>query len=466
MADHGQRGPAPVRRDPAAARRILAVAFREFRHTVLTKGFILGALVMPIAMFVAIGAIGALVGSQMAPVSGTLAVIDPSGTVAGYLPGRLGPDALAAEAREALERNSNLLPEGAGARAAAQSAAMAPRIDVRVESVTDASQEEPLRVKVQDGELLGLAIVPGALLDARPGAEPAAFTLLVPSKSPPRLTGLLERAVSESIVRARVARAGSDWESIRALMDAPGTSVRRLSAEGGEASESKVAKTLLPMGFMMLLWIATFTSGNYLLTTTIEEKSNKVMEVILSAVSPMQLLCGKILGYAAVSALMLGMYGALGLSLLAAAAMADLVSPWMLALLLAYFVMAYAFVAVMMAGVGSAVSDLREAQSLVTPVMLVMMVPLMLWLPISEQPNGWLATIASFVPPAIPYVMVLRVTASSEPIAAWQVAASMAWGFAWVAAFLWAGAKVFRVGVLMQGKPPTPRELLRWIRTA
>ncbi|MFN9960057.1 MAG: ABC transporter permease, partial [bacterium] len=58
------------------------------------------------------------------------------------------------------------------------------------------------------------------------------------------------------------------------------------------------------MGFMMLLWIATFTSGNYLLTTTIEEKSNKVMEVILSAVSPMQLLVGKILGYAAVSALM------------------------------------------------------------------------------------------------------------------------------------------------------------------
>lgn len=459
----------PMRKDPAALRRVLAVALREFRHTVLTKGFIFGALVMPVVMFVAVGAIGALVGSQMAPVSGTLAVIDPSGSVAGYLPAELGPDAVAAEAREALERNSTLLPEGAAGQAASQAAALAPRVDVKVQQVADASQEDALRAQVQSGELLGLAIVPPELLQANPVAAdgtPATFTLIVPSKSPPRLTGLLERALADSIVKARVQKAGSDYGSLSALLRKPATAVRRLSAEGGEASESKVAKTLLPMGFMMLLWIATFTSGNYLLTTTIEEKSNKVMEVILSAVSPMQLLVGKILGYAAVSALMLGMYGGLGLSLLAAAAMADLVSVELLLLLGVYFVMAYAFVAVMMASVGSAVSDLREAQSLVTPVMLVMMVPLMLWLPISEQPNGWLATVASFVPPAIPYVMALRVSASSEPIAAWQVAASIVWGFAWVFVFLWGGAKIFRVGVLMQGKPPSPRELLKWIRMA
>ena len=462
MAD---RRPAP--RDPAAVRRVLAVAFREFRHTVLTKGFIFGALLMPVIMFVAIGAISALANSQMAPVKGTLAVIDPDGAVAPLVPAGLSNDAAAQELREALERNSTLVPEGAGAQAAAQAAAMAPRVDIAVERVADPSQEEALRAKVQAGELVGLAIVPPALLEARPAGDgDATFTLLVPTKSPPRVTELLERAVGKAVVRARVAKAGSDYAALSDLLRQPGVSARRIAADGAEASESKAAKTLLPMGFMMLLWIATFTSGNYLLTTTIEEKSNKVMEVILSAVSPMQLLCGKILGYAAVSALMLGMYGALGIALLAAAAMNDLVSPGLLLLLGVYFVMAYAFVAVMMASVGSAVNDLREAQSLVTPVMLVMMVPLMLWLPISEQPNGWLATVASFVPPAIPYVMVLRVAASSEPIAAWQVALSIVWGFAWVFAFLWAGAKIFRVGVLMQGKPPTPRELLKWIRMA
>jgi ABC-2 type transport system permease protein len=276
----------------------------------------------------------------------------------------------------------------------------------------------------------------------------------------------LEKSVAKAIVKARVKRAGTDYTSLKSLLTLPETSVRRMSNEGAEAEENAIAKTLLPMGFMMLLWIATFTSGQYLLTTTIEEKSSKVMEVLLSAVSPMELLCGKIVGYALVSILMLAMYGGLGIAALTAAAMGDLVSPGMLVLMLVYFVMAYAFVSTMMASVGSAVNDLREAQSLVTPAMLLLMLPIMLWLPISEQPNGWVATISSFIPPAIPFVMVLRVTASNEPIDTWQVALSMVWGFAWVGVFIWAGAKIFRVGVLMQGKPPTPRELLKWIRIA
>jgi ABC-2 type transport system permease protein len=62
--------------------------------------------------------------------------------------------------------------------------------------------------------------------------------------------------------------------------------------------------------------------------------------------------------------------------------------------------------------------------------------------------------------------MILRTTASAEQIPLWQILLSMGWGFLWVFIFLWAGAKIFRVGVLMQGKPPTPRELLRWIRMA
>lgn len=448
--------------------KIFAIAWREFRHTVLTKGFIFGALIMPVLMFGAIAAIGMLVGSQMAPVNGTLAILEESGQVAPFATQELDPSRINEDLEESVKRASKLIP-GVGSNAATQAAAITPRISVAVEAFTDPLQEETLRARIQEDSLLGLAIVPKDVLQANPRNEQggnAVFTLLVPSKSPPRLTALLERSVARAIVKARVQQAGSDYSSLHALLSIPETTVRRLAIDGQEASESMVAKTLLPMGFMMLLWISTFTSGQYLLTTTIEEKSSKVMEVLLSAVSPMQLLCGKILGYAMVSALMLGMYGALGIAALTAAAMADLVSPGMLLLMGVYFVMAYAFVSIMMASVGSAVNDLREAQSLVTPVMLILMLPLMLWLPISEQPNGWLATAASFIPPAIPFVMILRVTASSEPIAAWQVVLSMVWGFAWVGLFLWCGAKIFRVGVLMQGKPPTPRELLKWIRIA
>ncbi len=452
----------------SSTRRILTIAFREFRHTVVTKGFIFGALVMPVVMLMAIAAIGTLVGMQMAPVTGTLMVIDESGTVAAFAAEELAPEQVAKEMQEKLKRNPALKNWG-GSDLANQATANLPAVDVKVESVQDATRVDELRAKVQDGSLLGLAIVTPELLSADPKdaeGNDLTYTLIVPKWSAPRLTGMLEKSIAKAIVKARVKRVGTDYTSLQSLLSVPETSVRRMSADGSEAEENAVAKTLLPMGFMALLWIATFTSGNYLLTTTIEEKSSKVMEVLLSAVSPTELLCGKIIGYALVSLVMLGMYGALGIAGLVSAAMGDLVSPGLLLMMLVYFVMAYVFVSTMMASVGSAVNDLREAQSLITPAMLVLTLPMMLWLPISEQPNGWIATIFSFIPPVIPFVMVLRITASSEPIATWQVVLSLVWGFAWVGVFIWAGAKIFRVGVLMQGKPPTPRELLKWIRMA
>ena len=246
------------------------------------------------------------------------------------------------------------------------------------------------------------------------------------------------------------------------LADQPEPLTTRISPAGSEAKERTELRLLVPGAFMFLLWICVFTSANYLLTTTIEEKSNKVMEVLLAAASPMQLLAGKILGYSMVSAVMLLMYGGLGIAGLSVASMMDLVPIAHLVYLVVFFVMAYFMVASMMAAVGSAVSDLREAQSLVGPVMLVLVIPIMLWMPIIENPNGMLATIASFVPPAIPFVMILRVTASTEPIALWQTLLSIAWGFGCAFGMLWVAARIFRVGVLMQGKPPTPRELVKW----
>ena len=95
---------------------------------------------------------------------------------------------------------------------------------------------------------------------------------------------------------------------------------------------------------------------------------------------------------------------------------------------------------------GSAVSDIREANTLVTPVMLVVMIPLFLWLPIIEAPNGIVAIICSFVPPAIPFAMILRL-AAEEPIPAWQIPLSIVWGYACVLGMMWGASKIFRVGV-------------------
>jgi ABC-2 type transport system permease protein len=127
--------------------------------------------------------------------------------------------------------------------------------------------------------------------------------------------------------------------------------------------------------------------------------------------------------------------------------------------------MAYFMIASLMAAVGSAVTDIREANTLVMPVMLIAMIPLILWLPISQDPNGGIATAFSYIPPAIPFVMILRI-AADEPVPLWQIPATIAWGYACVLAMVWIAAKIFRVGVLMYGKPPSPFQLLKWLRYA
>ena len=117
----------------------------------------------------------------------------------------------------------------------------------------------------------------------------------------------------------------------------------------------------------------------------------------------------------------------------------------------------------LMAAVGAAVNEMREAQSLMMPIMMVLMVPMMLWLPLSRDPNSLLAVVLSFLPPLSSFVMLLRM-ASQSPPPMWEAWLSIAIGAVGVYAALWFAAKVFRVGLLMYGKPPTFRTLVRWAR--
>jgi ABC-2 type transport system permease protein len=419
-------------------RRMATVAWREFRHTALTKGFLIAAVGVPLAVFLLVPLIPSMARSTPRPIEGTIVVIDGVGGCTAAL-----QQALQAPAESIFGRDDPL--QGPV------------EVKATVQAAAPDADETALRQRVARGDAT-------ALITFTRDADGEHAALVVPSASPPRHTARLESAARQAVVRARAAAAGQDYERLRTLMAAERVRASRISPDGAVAAESTELRILVPMGFMMLLWITVFTSANYLLTTTIEEKGSRVMEVLLSAVSPMELLAGKLLGQACVSLVMLAMYGAAGLSTLGALAMLDVVPLSHLLWFVVWFPIAYFMVAAIMGGIGAAVSDLREAQSLVGPAMMALMVPLVLWLPIVENPNGPLAVAFSFIPPASPFVNILRVTAASEPVPLWQSVAALATAIACVIAIVWAGARVFRVGVLMQGKTPTPRELLRWVR--
>lgn len=460
--------------------KILIVAWREFKHTALTKTFLLAGVGMPLLLFGLIALMVGLFRPNLQPLEGTIAVVDSNGAVARAMESEFEPARIDARiTRISAEITKDATP--ASGEAAAKAIAQAfPAIRLRVERFAADADVAELKRKVAEGIYTALVIAPEAVLEipaiktdlaedakeetASETASKSQVQFCTPQRFKPNHARVVEAALRDAVVRARAEQHGQNYDSMSALMARPTIKAVGITAQGQDAPDSRAAKMFIPMGFMMLLWITTFTGGNSLLTATIEEKSNKVMEVLLSAVSPMQLMTGKILGMAGVSAMMLIIYAGLGVGSLAALSMMGLIPPILLVYLGLYFVMAYIMVASIMAGIGSAVSDLRDAQSLITPVMILLMVPLILWLPISESPNGMLATITSFIPPLTPFVMILRVTASSEPVALWQIVATLVWGYAASIIMLWMAARVFRIGVLMYGKPPTPLELIRWLR--
>src|SRR5690606_20166882 len=166
-----------------------------------------------------------------------------------------------------------------------------------------------------------------------------------------------------------------------------------------ESGGTGVLTMLLPMAFGALLFIGVMTGGQALLTSTVEEKSSRVIEVLLSAVSPMQLMAGKLLGQMAVSIVGLGLFIALGIVFLAGSALLGLLDLSLIFYLAIFFVITYLVLGSLMMAVGSAVNEMREAQTMITPIILLIVLPWMLWLPISRAPDSAFSVTLSFLPP-------------------------------------------------------------------
>lgn len=127
-----------------------------------------------------------------------------------------------------------------------------------------------------------------------------------------------------------------------------------------------------------------------------------------------------------------------------------------------YFVLGYLLYAAILIGIGSVVNTTQEAQALMGPVIMILMLPLLAMIPIGRDPNGTFAQVMSFIPPFTPFVMMNR--AAGPPTLVEYVATTLLLVAA-IAATLWASAKIFRIGILMTGKPPKMSEIVQWVRT-
>ncbi|GJQ30866.1 MAG: hypothetical protein HBSAPP03_27500 [Phycisphaerae bacterium] len=481
--------------------KVLCIAWREFTSTVFTKGFLLGVVMTPLMILVVAGAIAWMKKFEGPRIRGTVAVIDLSGLVADGLAVKFGPEAEAREAedrgREAAEglkqsdlgKAASTMAEASGQDVSKQASAAAanmvrqgPQLTLEVlprDADADAEKESVKHATVRThaetpsqgtGDRLALVVIPAGAVQ-RSGEAFVPYLAFYAQRLDGEVQSRIQRRVADAIIDARLraderlGSAGLTPSDVRSLVERPRAEARTLTPEGEKNSLGELMM-LVPMGFMLLLMISVMTSGSNLLTTTVEEKSNRVMEVLLSAVSPVQLMSGKIIGQMGVGLLILIAYSGLGIGSVAfLLKRLDLITWSSLVYLGVFFIIAYFLIASMMAAIGSAVNDMREAQALMTPVMVIVMIPWLIWFVIQRAPNSPLAVALSFVPGTNPFVMVIRLS-GSEPVPAWQIPVSILVGVLSVVGAAWGAAKIFRVGVLMYGKPPDFRTLMRWIRMA
>ncbi|HYD88848.1 MAG TPA: ABC transporter permease [Vitreimonas sp.] len=232
----------------------------------------------------------------------------------------------------------------------------------------------------------------------------------------------------------------------------------RPSTGSAEVTARQRAPAFAALALAFILWSVVFSVANMLLSGVIEEKSNKILDTILTSVTPMELLIGKLLGVAAVSATLFLFWGALGGTLLSMAATqlgdsvfgqiaAAFLEPRLLVAFVVGFVAGYLMYGAIFLALGSLCESIQEAQTLLGPVALVLAIPMMLVMPALDNPNAPIIEAASWVPLFTPFLMLMRAPAGLDWI---EIAGQGALMVLAVIVVLWLASRVFKAGVVDQ----------------
>jgi ABC-2 type transport system permease protein len=439
--------------------RIWMVAARDFTATVSGKGFLLGLLLMPV-LIVVLAVLGPRILNSRSPdIVGQVAVVDPTGAVSSGLREALAPEAIAARRRQILENGPG--PGGLG------------NLSIPHISVVERPPGEPLQndkewiAQPATGRNRHLALVvvhPDAVVRETGNSEYGSYDLYISPRLDEGTETVIIGGMRQALVSARLKADKIDPGAVQASMRVvPPTSVT-VGANGERQTQRGVAR-LLPVICGVLIFIGVITGGQILMTSTVEEKSSRVVEVLLAAVSPVELMWGKLLGQLGVGLVILAIYIGLGILALVQYSLMGLLDPMLILYLLVFYLLAYLVYGALMLAIGAAVNRIADAQSLMGPVMILLVAPYVLVPMIGRAPNSTLSVAFSFIPPINSFAMLARL-ASGTPPPLWQVFGSVAAGVAGACLAVWFAAKVLKIGLLMHGKPPNFGTLVKWARMA
>lgn len=433
-------------------RKTLIVAQSEFITLVRTKAFIVGVVLMPVIMVVSVLLVRATKDSTDGK-DRRFALVDYSGVVAEPL-------------REVAALYNAATPEApAGALAR-----KGPRF-VPVEIEREGRAPEDLRLDLSDrvrkGEFFAFVEVPADIVDTSSGGQIRYYS---DHPSYNALPQWLKATINAVVLNERFKRASIDRALfVRLSKQAPMQELGLVArGEGGRVKAAEAVDAVraygVPVAVLALMYITIMSSAPQLLNSVIEEKMSRISEVLIGSVTPFQLMMGKLAGGAAASILLSLIYIAGGLTIAQYwGGYASAVTPAIIAWFLLFLIMALFIFGSLFVSIGAACNDLKDSQNMMTPVMLLVMLPMFTAGSVLRAPDGTLALVLSLIPTAAPFLMLLRIALQPGP-PMWQVLLSVALMLTTGIVVVWAGGRIFRTGLLMQGKSATIPEMLRWIR--
>ncbi|HEY3515432.1 MAG TPA: ABC transporter permease [Gammaproteobacteria bacterium] len=507
------------------------IALREFTENARTKGFWIGVFMFPVLIALAIGVTSLMARAEP---SRYFVLVDRSGAFAESIEqavarahqrsvlqaaGRYVQENLRAELRQNVDLSA--IPASGGGPAVNQAAvdafiaaggadaflarsrpmlkedapefeAPAPpfaRVDLPAEIDSEASTEEIVaglrpyltgdrRISVDGAEtrlFAALLIEPGALDEAmRRAGGAAAIQYWSTNLTVDNLSDLIEDALNDEVRRRLYVARGVDAATVRGIEE---TRVRVGEFDPGKSAGEEtvsIADRIVrnaPTAFVYLLWISIFTVMQMLLYNTIEEKSNRIAEVLLSSVTPGEIMMGKLLGIAVAGLTMVGTwlvaayigvssYEGVGAEVIGQALDA-VVASGLIPMFLLCFLFGYLIYAGLFLSVGALCNDLKEAQNMQGPLMLIMMVPMFTMVFITRDPHGVFATIMTWIPLYTPFTMMNRAAADAPFL---QLIGATVLMVVTAVVGLWAAGRIFRIGILRTGNRAKLAEVFVWLR--
>ncbi len=424
--------------------KLVLIIQREYLSRVKGKGFIISTLLAPIFLL-AIFLVPLLVSNfESSSSESRYVLVDETGAVA--------------------ERMAQMNPD---------------RYEIRSEATVDELRDETLR-----GEISGYIILPNGLLEGSRNAE-----LFNTGSGGITLVGEIRDNMRTAVREELLARTPVTDE-VKAIFDLrPGIDSRRISTEGdSEVDEGITFIIAYIMGFA--IYMAMFSYGALIMQGVMEEKTNRIMEIIVSSARPMELLLGKVVGIVALGltqitiwfiaftgisaivgpiALMMGQgtpEAATVTGVSAANPAADFSVPeislsiWIF--FAVFYVLGFLIYGGVFAAVGAAADSPQDTQQLALPIYIPILIPIFLMMPVITDPHSNLAVISSMIPFFSPILMMGRIAVTDVPL--WQSLGSIVFMIVTFLALMWMSGKIYRVGVLMYGKKVSIAEVVRWLR--